>query len=113
MTVVQLRKESPTSATINESTKNDEPPPSTGINKNDSTSAISVSGNTNPNNPNSRETGLIDEDVNVKERAAIFGITTSKNTNNTNNKNNEINKRPISESHATNHRKLSPGSPSK
>jgi len=135
-TVVQLRKESPTSATINESTKNDEPPPpSTGINKNDSTSANSVSGNTNPNNPNSRETGLIDEDVNVKERAAIFGITTSKNTNNTkknnrskswnmstttttatnniNNKNNEINKRPISESHATNHRKLSPGSPSK
>ena len=136
-TVVQLRKESPTSATINENTKNDEPPllPSTGINKNDSTSAISVSGNTNPNNPNSRETGLIDEDVNVKERAAIFGITTSKNTNNTkknnrskswnmstttttatnniNNKNNEINKRPISESHATNHRKLSPGSPSK
>lgn len=135
-TVVQLRKESPTSATINENTKNDEPPPpSTGINKNDSTSANSVSGNTNPNNPNSRETGLIDEDVNVKERAAIFGITTSKNTNNTkknnrskswnmstttttatnniNNKNNEINKRPISESHATNHRKLSPGSPSK
>ena len=118
-------------------TKTDEPPPSTGsninINKNNSSSSSTSGGNTTPNI--SRETGLIDEDVNVKERAAIFGITTSKNTNNTkknnrskswnmstttttatnniNNKNNEINKRPISESHATNHRKLSPGSPSK
>ena len=71
-----------------------------------------------------RETGLIDEDVNVKERAAIFGGSACKNnrakswTTNlvtpNNSKNVQIsqqNPRPISDT--THIRKMSPGSPSK
>ena len=78
-----------------------------------------------------REEGVIDEDVNVKERAAIFGGRLL------NNKHNNINnrtkswtastvtstnpktilsasqQRPISENNGTNNRKISPGSPSK
>ena len=108
---VQLRKES-APATLNLKT--------TTIN-NGTTKIIDKKSNSSP----VRETGLIDEDVNVKERAAIFGVTTSTNsssnnrskswatTNNLNIAKNEINKRPMSESHVNNSRKLSPGSPSK
>merc|ERR1712029_1173866 len=77
-----------------------------------------------------RETGLIDEDVNVKERAAIFGGSTTKNnrakswtanlitpSNNSKNAMN-TNTRPISDTTHVNmsnqsNRKMSPGSPSK
>ena len=65
-----------------------------------------------------RESGLIDEDVNVKERAAIFGGSKNNRakswTNNliTNSKNVQISSpRPISDT--THIRKMSPGSPSK
>lgn len=78
-----------------------------------------------------RETGLIDEDVNVKERAAIFGGSTTKNNrakswtanlitspscNNSKNNTNAMKiTRPISDTtHVmSSQRKMSPGSPSK
>ena len=108
---VQLRKES-APATLNLKTTT-----------NGTTKIIDKKSNSSP----VRETGLIDEDVNVKERAAIFGVTTTNSNSSSNNRSkswattnnlniakNEINKRPMSESHVnTNSRKLSPGSPSK
>ena len=70
-----------------------------------------------------RESGLIDEDVNVKERAAIFGGSTVKNnrakswTTNlitpNNSKNVQISQNPRPISDTTHIRKMSPGSPSK
>ena len=62
--------------------------------------------------------GLIDEDVNVKERAALFGGSKNNRakswtTNLITPKNNSKNTRPISDTSAHLNRKMSPGSPSK
>ena len=114
---VQLRKESTVTPPVGV-LRGRTPPTTTTTTENAAT--IQENKNSSP----VRETGLIEEDVNVKERAAIFGVTktttnnrskswlaTTNNLNKNQNKN-EINKRPMSESHATS-RKLSPGSPSK
>merc|ERR1712029_770362 len=113
---VQLRKES-APATLNLKTT---------TTTNGTTKIIDKKSNSSP----VRETGLIDEDVNVKERAAIFGGSTTKNnrakswtanlitpSNNSKNAMN-TNTRPISDTTHVNmsnqsNRKMSPGSPSK